>query len=75
LERYRIIEDKPTTATTEMERVSTWERGDWRARVCTNLVLSCTTETFELKGQMSAFEGEQLIFERDWDISIERDHL
>ena len=75
LERYRIIDDKPTTATTEMERVSTWERGDWRARVCTNLVLSCTTETFELKGQMSAFEGEQLIFERDWDVSIERDHL
>lgn len=75
LERYRINETDPTSATTEMERVSTWERGDWCARLCTRLVLSCTKDEFRLMAELSGFEGSQLIFERDWDVSIPRDHL
>ena len=75
LERYRIHELDPTCASTEMERVCTWQRETWRVKLRTHFVLSCTSDTFLLKAEMQAFEAEDVIFERQWDLEILRDHL
>lgn len=48
-------------------------RGDWDTRTESTLELSSTPEEFRLKESMTAWEGENIVFEKDWDHKIKRD--
>ena len=54
------------------------ERGDWRPRTVSTIVLSGGGERGEgwrLVANLRAYEGEVLVLERTWDETVPRDLL
>ena len=78
MERYSITEGQPGSALAET-RQETWvERGDWRPRTVSTIVLSGGGERGEgwrLVANLRAYEGEVLVLERTWDETVPRDLL
>lgn len=70
-ELWEIGED-PTSA----RAVHVWEqrlsRGDWQVRTKAEAEMTCTTTHLRMKASLSAWEGDALIFQRDWDDEVER---
>jgi putative CocE/NonD family hydrolase len=74
-ETFTIANQDPTSARTDMLRIVSAERGDWKPRTETRLTFSCDKENFRITATLEAFEGETRILERAWDEIIPRDHL
>ena len=78
MERYSITEGQPGSALAET-RQETWvERGDWRPRTVSTIVLSgggARGEGWRLVANLRAYEGEVLVLERTWDETVPRDLL
>ena len=62
----------PTTA----RAVHVWEqrlsRGDWAVRTKAEAEMTCTTTHLRMKATLTAWEGDRIIFRRDWDDSVAR---
>jgi putative CocE/NonD family hydrolase len=71
--RLRIAEHDPTSARSAIRLQTTLRRGAWSVRIETTTELSATADAFRLIGSLRAFEGEQAVFRRDWDVAIRRD--
>jgi len=50
-------------------------RSGWSIRTTTRTLLTCTPETFRVRAQLDAWEGETRVFSRNWDEAIERDFV
>lgn len=54
-----------------------WERsfsrGDWSVRTVTRTILTSTTEEFQLRAELDAYEGEKRVYSENWDYVILRD--
>ncbi|MBT5433817.1 MAG: CocE/NonD family hydrolase [Alphaproteobacteria bacterium] len=74
-ETFTIIEGNPTSARTDMVRICSAERGDWKPRTETRLTFACDGDNFQITASLKAFEGDKKIFERTWDKTIPRDHM
>ena len=74
-ETYRILPDDPLSALAEARWTEVLSRGDWRVRTETRTVLWADQERFYIRAKLEAFEGEQRVFARQWDRSVERDML
>jgi hypothetical protein len=72
-ERYRIARDDPLSAEASLAWTIKRERGDWRVRVEAKIDLRSTADTFIVRQSLAAFEGDALVFARDWDREIGRD--
>ena len=48
------------------------KRGDWSVRVKTFSQMSCDAENFYLLNKLDVFEGDELVFEREWEKTIKR---
>jgi hypothetical protein len=72
---YWIKPDDPLSARTEGAWSFEYQRGDWQVRTETLTRMTSTAAGFRLEGYLRAFEGEQLLFEKNWDEEIMRDHV
>ena len=72
---FRIDERDPLSARTEIFERLTMARGTWRIRVEARTRLVATREHFILHAHLSASEGEDEVFGRDWEERIARDLL
>jgi predicted acyl esterase len=54
----------------------TWEqrlsRGDWRVRTRAETVMTASVTHLRMQATLTAWEGETVIFQRDWDEEVER---
>lgn len=71
-ERYDIAPDDPLSARMQVDWTQTSQREYWETRTETGGVLTATAETFELTAHIAAYEGDELMFERQWRRSIPR---
>ncbi len=72
---FDIKDDDPLSATAEMRRVETKQRGAWQVRIETQMHLSCTRDAFLLRATLRAWEGTSEVCHREWDRSIPRDFV
>jgi hypothetical protein len=70
---FRIDEKEPLTASTECSELLTMRRDQWEIQVNVRTRLSATREHFLLQAWLSAFEGDEEVFAREWQEKIERD--
>ncbi len=71
--KFDLKDDDPLSATAEMRRTETKQRGDWQVRIETQMQLSCTRDAFLLRATVRAWEGTSEVCHRQWDRSIPRD--
>jgi putative CocE/NonD family hydrolase len=71
-ERWEISPDDPLSA----RAVHVWEqrlsRGDWSVRTRAEAEMTGTADELRMKAILRAWEGDDLIFERDWDHRVTR---
>lgn len=70
---FRIDEQDPLSACTELSERMLMRRGDWEVRVEARTRMSATREHFVLQAWLTAQEGGEDIFAREWEERIERD--
>ena len=70
--RYRILEGDPLSAQTELVQQCHFRRGDWRIRLECRSMLTCTHDAFQSTCYVDAWEGEELVRNREFIQSIPR---
>ena len=71
-QRYSIREGDPLSAVVEYKSSFSFERGSWIVSTSSQLQASCDKFNFFLKGRISAFEKNEEVYSREWDIRIPR---
>ncbi len=71
--RCDLDESDPLSAVVEVHKSQTIARDAWRVRIDTSMRMSCTRDGFGLTASLRAFEGEQEVCQRTWDVTIPRD--
>jgi hypothetical protein len=71
-ERYSVTEDDPLAATAEVTWTWEFERKDWRIRTETRTHVSCTRRDFVVRAHIEAYEGDDKVFERDFEEKVRR---
>jgi predicted acyl esterase len=71
-ERLSIREDDPISAETVMTRVYEIGRGDWRTKIEARTRLTATATAFNLASRIHAYEGDTMVFEKEWTRTIPR---
>jgi predicted acyl esterase len=71
-ERYSVVEDDPLKATAEVTWTWEFERKDWKIRTETRTHVSCTRREFIVRARIEAYEGEERVFERDFEERVRR---
>ena len=59
--RYRILENDPLSAQTELVQQAKFKRGDWLIRVECQSTLRSTHDVFQFDCHVEAFEGEESV--------------
>ena len=70
---YRIRDDDPSSAVSEVVVTIKLERDDWRSEVRTRCTWRCTRSDFLVDTDLDVFEREQRVFCRSWANVIGRD--
>jgi putative CocE/NonD family hydrolase len=71
--QYRIGDDDPLSASMESRWSIEIGRGDWRTRTVVRSLMTATCDSFRLRAELDAFEGDRRICNRNWDCAIPRD--
>jgi uncharacterized protein len=71
-EEWRIHPCNPLSAKGRTHWTQTLHRGDWNIRTEASTSMSSTSDLFELRARVEAYEGEELVFERNYSESIPR---
>jgi len=75
-ERWTIAADDPLSHRSLSRYICWMQRGDWSIRTESESEMRCDAENFYIKATVRAYEGDELINERNWDeIAIPRDHM
>jgi hypothetical protein len=75
-ERWSIAIDDPLSYIAQSRYICRMSRGDWKVRTVAESELRCDAENFYIKATVRAYEGEELVHQRDWDeVAIPRDHM
>ena len=69
---YTITEGDPLSACIEYTSNFSFAREGWDVRTESELIVTCDPSNFKLNGRIAAYEGENRIFERDWNITVPR---
>ncbi|MBW3564623.1 MAG: CocE/NonD family hydrolase [Acidobacteria bacterium] len=75
MKRYRIIENDPLSAQTEIFQRTQFERDGWKIRIVSRSRLSVTAENFQFSCDLEAFENDMLVKERSHVVAIPRHFL
>ena len=70
---YRITEGDPTSAEVEVHAVTGLGRGEWQTRVETESRMRSTDKEFLVSQRLNAFEGEEQVYSRVWELTFPRD--
>ncbi|MGH3663184.1 MAG: CocE/NonD family hydrolase, partial [Micromonosporaceae bacterium] len=70
---FEIVDDDPTSATVTSRQSIELSRGDWNTRVVAYGHLSCDKESFHVRTDVTAFNDDQVVFEREWRFRTPRD--
>ncbi|MEQ9491645.1 MAG: CocE/NonD family hydrolase [Alphaproteobacteria bacterium] len=75
MKRYRIMEDDPLSAETELVQKAQLTRKDWQVRIDCRTRLRVTADHFIFTGDLEAFEGDVPFEQRSWTESVPRRFL
>ena len=70
--RYRILENDPLSAQTEMVQSARLRRKDWSVRVECRTHMTATRDTFQFTGEVDAFLSGEPFANRTWTLAIPR---
>ena len=73
--KFSIGESDPLSARAEITERLMMRRGKWLIRVRVNTELTADASQFRLRARLSAREGDEEVFAREWDESVPRDCL
>jgi hypothetical protein len=73
--RFSIQADDPLSAEQEIDLQTTMGRPGWRIRTRAQTRIRCTADAFLVDARLEAWEGEQQVFERQWEQRIARDQV
>jgi hypothetical protein len=71
--RYRIRDDDPLSASSEVSVNISLERDNWRPEVGARSVLSATRDAFQVKTDLEVSNGGERVHTRSWSDTIARD--
>ncbi|MCP4767090.1 MAG: CocE/NonD family hydrolase [Gammaproteobacteria bacterium] len=75
-ERWTIAADDPLSYRALSRYICWMSRGDWSIRTEAESEMRCDADNFYIKATVRAYEGEELVNERNWDeIAIPRDNI
>lgn len=74
-ELWTIDPADPLSAHGETHWTQTLSRGDWSIRTEAFTAMRSDAESFHLTGRIEAYEGDKMIFARDFDETIPRQHI
>jgi hypothetical protein len=72
-ELYSFFESDYDTVHAATYTARSLRRGHWRVATKTHTVLTATPESFRIRADIDAWEGESRVFARSWDVRIPRD--
>ncbi|NNL18012.1 MAG: CocE/NonD family hydrolase, partial [Boseongicola sp.] len=75
VEEWRIHPDDPLSAEARYDWVETMERGDWSVETRSHVSLWADADTWHGRARLEAYEGETLVFEKDFSFDIARDGI
>jgi len=70
--RRSIREDDPNSAEIETEAVNVYERDNWRVKLRARCLCKSTPGHFICSQVFEAFEGDRMVFSRNWEKEIPR---
>jgi putative CocE/NonD family hydrolase len=70
---YRIVDGDPLSAEVEVRCSSALGRGAWRTRVETHSHMTSTATEFLVTQHLDAYEDEEPVYSRSWELAIPRD--
>ncbi len=68
-----IAPDDPLSAECSMRQVQAISRADWRTRIETSVRMTCTRDAFVLHASLRAWDADEEVCSREWDVSVPRD--
>lgn len=75
-ERWTIETDDPLSYRSLSRYICWMRRGDWSIRTEAESELRCDAKNFYIKATVRAYEGDEMVHQRDWDeTTIPRDHM
>jgi putative CocE/NonD family hydrolase len=74
-ENWIIDPDDPLSAYGQTHWTESLSRNEWSVRTETFTSMRSDAENFHLTGRIEAYEGKTLVFERDFEEKIWRDHI
>jgi putative CocE/NonD family hydrolase len=74
-ETWIIDPNDPLSARGQTHWTESLSRNEWSVRTETFTSMRSDAENFHLTGRIEAYEGEKLVFERDFEEKIGRDHI
>ena len=72
-EHYTIHDDDPLSARAEYTCEYGVGRGEWQTRTQGKVIMTCSADSFFVKAELDAYEGDTRVFSRNWDLTIPRD--
>jgi uncharacterized protein len=70
--RSGLANEDPISTFVEMNQTQTMARDDWRIRIQTFMRISCTTDAYMLQATLRAWEGDNEVCDRQWDVTVPR---
>ena len=75
LEDWRIRADDPLSAEVRIDWEETLDRDDWKVRTRCHATLWSSSDMWHARGRITAFEGNQVVFEREFASDVPRDGI
>ena len=72
-ECWSVSPDDPLTSTATSTYTCNMHRGDWHIRTISESSLHCDAENFYLRASVTAWEGDQIFNQRNWEKVIKRE--
>lgn len=70
---FCIHPDDPLSAHGEVQTQEHFTRDQWRVRIDSKAVMDVTKETFDIRAELDAYEGDTRVFSRNWSKKVPRD--
>ena len=71
-ERWEIHPDDPLSARVVHHWAQRLSRGDWQVRIQSQSEMTCTATGLRMTARVTAYEGDALVFSRDYDETVAR---
>ena len=71
-ERWQVHPDDPLSARATHIWTQSLARGDWRVRTEASAEMTATATHLRMKARLTAWEGDAVIYDRQWDDEVER---